>query len=56
MSKRNPRRDNDADFDEDFVNERQRYMEQHERRKLKRLRNALRTRNISDIETIDDEY
>lgn len=55
MSKSN-RKFRDDEFDEDYYNENRSYRDElKERRKMKRMRNALRTRNIDDL-IDDDEY
>lgn len=52
MSKSKPRRD-DYDYDEDRYYENGYYDKLRDRRKLKRMKNALRSRSIDDL--IDDE-
>lgn len=55
MSK-NIRKFRDFEYDEDYYEDRRERSDINERRKMKRMRNALKTRNIDELLHGDDDY
>lgn len=56
MSKKINRNYRSDYYEEDCFEDRGYHDELKERRKMKRLRNAIRSKNISDLLEFDDEY
>lgn len=54
MTKKNYRNAHADYYDDDFIDDRTYHDELKERRKLKRLKNAIRSKNISDLLDYED--